>query len=124
MRRTLAIIAAALLAVCTVGVSVAASAPAEPAKAYGGCVSKSTGYLRVLERAHLSSSVNGKCKSTETKITWYSRTGVPKPVPTTIVYKLGPVSANCTRDASSTSTAWSYTCTTATASPSPSPSSS
>lgn len=123
MRRILAVLGTALLAAALFGAGLAVAAPAEPAKAYGGCVSRSTGYLRVLERNNLAASVNGKCKSTERKITWYSRTGIPKPVPTSIVYKLGPVSANCVRDASSTSTAWSYTCTTATASPSPSPSS-
>jgi hypothetical protein len=56
--------------------AMAATAWTEPAKAYGGCVSKSTGYLRVLERNNLPKSVAGGCKSTERKITLYSRSGV------------------------------------------------
>lgn len=57
--------------------ATAASALSEPAKAYGGCVSKTSGYLRILERGNLPKSVWGKCKSTGVKITFYSRTGIP-----------------------------------------------
>jgi hypothetical protein len=126
MRLTKPVINAAaltLVGLATASASIAASAaPAEPAKAYGGCVSKSSGYLRVLERNALAKSVNGKCKSTERKITWYSRTGIPKP--STLVFKRGTGTETCTRDASSTTTVWSFSCSvtspTPTASPSPS----
>ncbi|WP_214103252.1 hypothetical protein [Acrocarpospora catenulata] len=78
MRKILALVAAALLAFGVFGGALAAAAPAEPAKAYGGCVSKSTGYLRVLERNNLAKSTVGACKSTERKITFPSRTGLIK----------------------------------------------
>lgn len=78
MRKILAVVAAALLAVGVFGGAVAAVAASEPAKAYGGCVSKSTGYLRVLERNNLAKSALGKCKSTERRITLPSTSGLIK----------------------------------------------
>lgn len=71
-------LAVAGVVVVLAGGGVAYAAAVEPAKAYGGCVNKNTGYLRVLERNNLAKSVDGKCRSTERKITWYSRTGAPK----------------------------------------------
>lgn len=55
-----------------------ALADPEPAAAYGGCISKTSGYLRILERGNLPKSVFGKCQTTEVKITFYSRSGAPK----------------------------------------------
>ncbi|MEU1883445.1 hypothetical protein ABZ470_39580 [Streptosporangium sp. NPDC020072] len=58
------------------GAGVASAAAwSDPAPAYGGCVSKSSGYVRILERGNLPKSVQGKCKTTETKISWFSRSG-------------------------------------------------
>ncbi|MEV4806745.1 hypothetical protein AB0K18_42695 [Nonomuraea sp. NPDC049421] len=70
-----AAVAALMLASAGAGAAVAAD---EPAPAYGGCISKTSGYLRILERGNLPKSVWGKCKSTEVKITFYSRSGAPK----------------------------------------------
>ncbi|MCT9932460.1 hypothetical protein N5079_19855 [Planotetraspora sp. A-T 1434] len=121
MRRILALVAAALLAACMVGVGVAASAPSEPAKAYGGCVSRSTGYLRVLERGNLAKSTAGACKSTERKITWPSRSGVV--FPSKLVFKRALATETCAKDAAtSTSSAWVFSCTTVVVTPSPVPS--
>ncbi|ETK36108.1 collagen-like triple helix repeat-containing protein [Microbispora sp. ATCC PTA-5024] len=78
MKRILALVAAALLAVGVFGGAVAAVAASEPAKSYGGCVSKSTGYLRILERNNLAKSSVGKCKSTERRITVPSTSGLIK----------------------------------------------
>ncbi len=110
-----AIIASALV---LAGTATAASAAAftEPASAYGGCVSKSSGYLRVLERNNLSKSVNGACRSTERKITWFSRTGGkgPKgdtgpagpagPAPATLVLIYKGTTINCTKGTAATLT--------------------
>lgn len=77
MKKPALILSAAALVLVGGGAGAAASAAwTEPAKSYGGCVSKSTGYLRVLERNNLAKSVNGGCKSTERKVTFYSRSGV------------------------------------------------
>jgi hypothetical protein len=70
-----AAVAGLMLASAGAGAAVAAD---EPAAAYGGCISKTSGYLRILERGNLAKSVHGKCKSTEVKITFYSRSGAPK----------------------------------------------
>ncbi len=110
LRKPVTVVAAALVGLSTVGVSVASSAPAEPAKAYGGCVSKSTGYLRVLERNNLAKSVAGACKSTERKITFPSRTGVPA-LPSKLVFKKATGTDTCTKDATSTASTWTFTCT-------------
>ncbi|MET7333260.1 hypothetical protein [Nonomuraea sp. NPDC005650] len=77
MKKPFVVLSAAALVLVAGGAgAMAATAWTEPAKAYGGCVSKSTGYLRVLERNNLAKSVNGGCKSTERKVTFYSRSGV------------------------------------------------
>jgi hypothetical protein len=48
--------------------------------AYGACVNKKTGVLRVLERANLARSQVGACKQdgSETYISFYSKPGTPK----------------------------------------------
>ncbi|WP_336214362.1 hypothetical protein [Nonomuraea sp. LPB2021202275-12-8] len=76
MEKPLLVAAVAGLMLASAGAGAAATtAFAEPAAAYGGCVSKTSGYVRILERGNLPKSVLGKCKSTEVKITWYSRSG-------------------------------------------------
>ncbi|MGW4641790.1 hypothetical protein ACWEN6_24950 [Sphaerisporangium sp. NPDC004334] len=119
----LAVAALALVALPTVGASAAATAT-EPAKAYGGCVSKSTGYLRVLERNNLAKSSAGACKSTERRITLPSVTGVPA-LPTKLVFRKPAGTDSCTKvTAQSTSATWTFSCTfTPAPSPSPSPAS-
>ena len=101
------------------GIVYASTAPAEPARAYGGCVSKSTGYVRVLERNALTKSVNGKCRSTERKITFYSRSGVDALVKPLSKFQitLDGVTAVCTRGANTAAGVPAYTCT----KPSPTP---
>ena len=120
MRKILLIAVAAVLAVAVAGIAFAA-AVGEPAKSYGGCVSKSTGYLRVLERNNLTASVDGKCKPNERKITWYSRKGLP--LPSKLVFKRAAGTETC-EGTSRTSEVWTFTCTTPSPSPSPSPSAS
>jgi hypothetical protein len=97
----------------------AASAPAEPAKSYGLCVSKSTGYTRALERTNLGKSSVGKCKSTETKITIPS---VTWPGPSKLVFvhtaPAGTTTDTCTRSAATPSTL-TFACTTVVTPPSP-----
>ncbi len=129
-KKPLAIAAVGALVLGGAGVAYA-SAFVEPAKAYGGCVSKNTGYLRVLERNALTKSVNGKCRSTERKITWYSRTGAPKgpkgdigpagpagPAVKSWTWTANGVVYTCTDSDGDLA----YTCTGVTPSPSPSPS--
>jgi hypothetical protein len=124
MRRILMIVAGALLAAAAVlaGASASTSAPAEPAKAYGLCVSHSTGYVRALERNTLGKSAVGACHpKTETKITVPSVSGL---APGRLVFKEGLQTKTCTPAAATTRT-WTFICTTtstATTSPSPSPS--
>ncbi|MEV0586306.1 hypothetical protein [Nonomuraea sp. NPDC050310] len=60
------------------GIVYASTGWKEPASSYGACVSHKTGYMRALERKNLPKSVAGACKSTESKTTWYSRSGVDK----------------------------------------------
>lgn len=118
MRRVLAALAALVLVLVTVG-SVATAATSEPAKSYGGCVSKSTGYLRILERTHLASSAAGKCKDkTETKITFPSVTGLS---PSKVAFVRGALTDTCTRKAATAST-WTFNCVTGATPPTPSPS--
>lgn len=123
LKKPAAVLAAGLLLVAGGGV---ASAAAEPAKSYGGCVSKSTGYLRILERNNLAASAAGKCKSSERRITLPSVTGVPK-LPTKLVFKRPTGTDTCTKDATaSTSSTWTFNCVLVlapTPTPSPTPSS-
>lgn len=115
MRKILIIAAAALLAIVTAGIAFAA-ATTEPAKSYGGCVSRSTGYLRILERNNLAASAAGKCRATERRITLPSVTGL---APGRLVFRRGPVTETCTR-ASATASTWTFGCASVTATPSPS----
>lgn len=117
MRKILAIVAVALLALATVGAAVAAAAPVEPAKAYGVCVHKSTGVPRVLERNNLAKSVHGKCKSSERRITLPSVTGLS---PAKLVFRRAAETETCTR-VSATASTWTFSCASV-AIPSPSPS--
>lgn len=119
MRRFL-IIAAALL----LGVGLSASAVAtvaEPAGKYGLCVNKKTGLVRALERTALQNSWKGKCRTTETKVTVPSVTGIS---PNRVVEKWpGGVTVTCVK-ASETASTLTRNCTSVTASPSASPSAS
>lgn len=119
LKKPAAVLATGLLLVA--GGGVASAAVTEPAKAYGGCVSKSTGYLRVLERNNLAASTSGKCKSSERRITLPSVTGVPK-LPTKLVFKRPSGVDTCTKNAAaSTSSTWTFDCV-LTVLPTPTPS--
>jgi hypothetical protein len=122
MRKFLAAFVAAFLMFAVVG-SVATAATSEPAKAYGGCVSKSTGYLRILEKANLAKSAVGACKKTETKIVLPSATGLS---PSKLVFvravSTGTATETCARKGATSST-WTFSCTTVVVAPSPSPAS-
>lgn len=125
MRKPFLVLAAGALVLAGAGVSAAASAAwTEPAKSYGGCVSKTTGYLRVLERNALSKSVNGSCKSTERKITLYSRSGVDQLVKPLKKFQItyGGDTVVCTRGADAASVP-AYACVKATPTPTPTPTS-
>ncbi|MFI6909866.1 hypothetical protein ACIBKY_52000 [Nonomuraea sp. NPDC050394] len=126
MKKTLAILAASALVLVGGGAgAVAATAWTEPAKSYGGCVSKATGYLRVLERNALTKSVSGSCKSTERKITLYSRSGVDALVKPLRGFEisLGGDIATCRPNGSNAAGLPRYACTKATPSPTPTPTS-
>lgn len=125
LSKPLAIAAAGLVLVGGAGVAYGAAAVPEPAKAYGGCVSKSTGYLRILERNNLAASAAGKCKSSERRITLPSVIGVPK-LPTKLVFKRPSGVDTCTKNASaSTSSTWTFDCVLVPApTPTPTPSAS
>lgn len=117
MRKFLAALVAAFLLFAVAG-SMATAATVEPAKSYGLCVSKSTGYVRALERTHLASSAAGKCKTTETKITLPSVMYAPS----RLVFVAGPLTQTCSKTAS-TATTWTFNCVTAPTPPSPTPTS-
>lgn len=121
MRKILAILAALVLAACSIGVSVAAATVAAPIKAVGLCVSKSSpGAVRGLERGNLAASRHGKCTSKETKVVVPTVDGLIKgpkgdtgpagPAPTTLTFKRGTAVETCTKDAASTTTALTYVC--------------
>jgi hypothetical protein len=105
--------------------AMASVAWTEPAKAYGGCVSKSTGYVRILERNNLTKSVNGGCKSTERKVTFYSRSGVDALVKPLKGFELTFDGATgvCKPNGTAPSGLPRFACTKVTPSPSPSPTS-
>ncbi|GGS88614.1 hypothetical protein ACFFV7_50880 [Nonomuraea spiralis] len=115
------------VALLLVGASTAAAVAAwtEPAKSYGGCVSKSTGYLRVLERNNLAKSVNGGCKSTERKVTFYSRSGVDALVKPLKGFEisLGGDTATCKPNGSNAAGLPRFACVKVTPAPSPTPTS-
>lgn len=121
MRKFLAAFGAAFLLFACFAPMAGSAATVEPAKSYGLCVSKATGYTRALERTHLASSAAGKCKSTETKIVLPS---VTWPGPSKLVFvrtvPTGTATETCSRKAATTST-WTYSCTTVVVAPSPSP---
>ncbi|MGW6498536.1 hypothetical protein [Nonomuraea angiospora] len=126
MKKSFVVLSAAALVLVGGGAgAVAAAAWTEPAKAYGGCVSKSTGYLRVLERNSLSKSVNGSCKSTERKVTFYSRSGVDALVKPLKGFEisLGGDSATCKPNGTNAAGLPRFACTKATPTPSPTPTS-
>lgn len=125
MKKTIAALAGGALLLVGLGTGAAASAAwTEPAKAYGGCVSKSTGYLRILERNNLSKSVNGGCRSTERKITLYSRSGVDQLVKPLKGFELtfDGVTATCKPNGVNAAGLPRFACVKVTPSPSPSPS--
>lgn len=117
MRKFFAVVAAALLGLAVVGPVAATALAAEPAPAYGLCVNKNTGLVRALERNNLASSRNGKCRTTERKITVPSVTGL---APSKLVFKRGASTETCSRS-SATTTTWTFTCVSV---PVPSPSAS
>lgn len=119
MRKFIAVLAAALLALAVVAPVAATALAAEPAPAYGLCVNKNTGLTRVLERNNLASSKDGKCRTTERKITLPSIAGGPSK----LVFKRGSSTETCTRATRTFSATWTFTCTTVTV-PVPSPSAS
>ncbi|MGA5764464.1 hypothetical protein [Nonomuraea bangladeshensis] len=128
MRKPLVVLAAALLVLGGGAAGAMASAAwTEPAKAYGGCVSKTTGYVRILERNALSKSVAGACKSTERKVTFYSRSGVDALVKPLKGFEisLDGVTATCKPNGTSKAGLPRFACVKAapTASPSPTPTS-
>lgn len=123
MRKILAVLAAVVLTVASLA-SGSAATVAEPAKAYGLCVSKSSpGVVRALERTRLADSRHGKCKASETRIVVPSVSGLIKgpkgdtgpagPAPTTLTFKRGAAVETCTKDPVSTATALTYVCVTA-----------
>lgn len=116
VRKFLAALVAAFLLFAVAG-SMATAATVEPAKSYGLCVSKSTGYVRALERTHLASSAAGKCKSTETKITLPS---VTWPGPSKLVFVRGALTETCARTSATAST-WTFNCVTGPTPLTPSP---
>ncbi|NRQ35971.1 hypothetical protein HII36_29675 [Nonomuraea sp. NN258] len=126
MRKPLLVVAVAGLVLAGAGVGAAASAAwKEPAKSYGGCVSKSTGYLRILERGNLPKSVSGACKSTERKITLYSRSGVDSLVKPLKGFELtlDGTTATCKPNGSTSAGLPKFACVKATPTASPSPTS-
>lgn len=120
MRKILALVATAILGLTIIGPAVASAAAPEPAKSYGVCASKSTGALRVLERNRLPKSVFGKCKTTETRITLPSVSGV---IPGKLVFRWPAETWTCPQvSAATTVNTWTFSCTSApVASPSAAP---
>ncbi|MFI6534199.1 hypothetical protein ACIBHY_17190 [Nonomuraea sp. NPDC050547] len=126
MKKTLAILAASALVLAGGGAgAVAATAWTEPAKSYGGCISKATGYLRVLERNALTKSVSGSCKSTERKVTFYSRSGVDALVKPLKGFELtfDGTTATCKPNGANAAGTPRFNCVKVTPSPSPTPTS-
>ncbi|MFI6813786.1 hypothetical protein ACIBG7_15300 [Nonomuraea sp. NPDC050328] len=116
------IAASAGAAVLLLGAGAASAAWKEPAGSYGGCVAKSTGQLRVLERDNLAKSVDGACNSRERKLTFYSRAGVDKLVKPLKGFELtfDGVTAVCKPGGTGTSGLPKFACVKATPTPAPS----
>jgi hypothetical protein len=109
MPRPAVLLAAILLIVGVLAVPAASATTTEPAKAYGVCISKSTGAMRVLERTNLDRSRYGKCKTTETKLTLPSISGLPK-LPTKLVFHRNSGTDTCTKTGASTASTWVFAC--------------